>query len=73
MSNKYPRISFQIDRVPPRERKKKDLNNIKRVRAKRHQTSLNEDEENNLEQEIETEMDEEPEAQEEKVFSLDNH
>lgn len=55
------------------ERKKKDLNNVKRVRAKRNQMSLNVDEENDLEKEIETEMDEEPEAQEEKVFSLDNH
>lgn len=35
--------------------------------------SLNVDEENNLDKEIETEMDEEPETQEEKVFSLDNH
>ena len=35
--------------------------------------SLNVDEENNLEKEIETEMDEEPEVQEEEVFSLDNH
>ena len=35
--------------------------------------SLNVDEENNLEKEIGTEMDEEPEAQEEEVFSLDNH
>lgn len=35
--------------------------------------SLNVDEENNLEKEIETEMDEEPEAQKEEVFGLDNH
>ena len=35
--------------------------------------SLHVDEENDLEKEIETEMDEEPEAQVEKVFSLDNH
>ena len=35
--------------------------------------SLHVDEENDLEKEIETEMDEESEAQEEKVFSLDNH
>lgn len=55
------------------ERKKKDLNNVKRVRAKRNQMSLNVNEENNLEKEIETEMEEEPEAQEEEVFSLYNH
>ena len=73
MSDKYPQISSEIDRGPPMERKKKDLNNVKRVRAKRNQMSLNVDEENDLEKEIETEMDEEPEAQEEKVFSLDNH
>ena len=35
--------------------------------------SLHVDEENDLEKEIETEMDEEPEAQEGEVFSLDNH
>ena len=35
--------------------------------------SLHVDEENDLEKEIETEMDEELEAQEKKVFSLDNH
>lgn len=73
MADKYPQISFEIDRGPPAERKKKDLNNVKRVRAKRNQMSLNVDEENNLEKEIETEMDAEPEAQEEEVFSLDNH
>ncbi|CAH3016959.1 unnamed protein product [Porites evermanni] len=54
------------NRGPPTERKKKDLNNVKRVRAKINQMSLNVDEENNLEKEIETEMDEEPEAEEEK-------
>lgn len=73
MADKYPQIPFEIDRGPPMERKKKDLNNVKRVRAKRNQMSLNVDEENNLEKEIETEMDAEPEAQEEEVFSLDNH
>ena len=73
MSGKYLQISFEINRGPPTERKKKDLNNVKRVRAKRNQMSLNVDEENNLEKEIGTEMDEEPEAQEEEVFSLDNH
>ena len=73
MSDKYPQISLEIDRGPPMERKKKDLNNVKRVRAKRNQMSLHVDEENDLEKEIETEMDEEPEVQEEKVFSLDNH
>ena len=71
MSDKYPQISFEIDRGPPTERKTKDLNNVKRVRAKRNQMSLHVDEENNLEKELETEMDEELEAQEEEVFSLD--
>ena len=73
MSDKYPQISLEIDRGPPTERKKKDLNNVKRVRAKRNQISLHVDEENDLEKEIETEMDEEPEAQVGKVFRLDNH
>lgn len=73
MSDKYRQISLEIDRGPPTERKKKGLNNVKRVRAKRNQMSLHVDEENDLEKEIETEMDEEPEAQVEKVFSLDNH
>ena len=73
MSDKYSQIALEIDRGPPTERKKKDSNNVKRVRAKRNQMSLHVDEENDLEKEIETEMDEEPEAQEGEVFSLDNH
>ena len=73
MSDKYPQISFEIDRGPPTERKKKDLNNVKRVRAKRNQMSVSVEEENKVEKETETEMDEELEAQEEKVFSLDYH
>lgn len=63
--NMQTRRKERKSRGPPTERKKKALNNVKRVRTKRNQMFLQVDEENDLEKEIETEMDEEPEAQEE--------